>query len=158
MLRITPIGTIYTPFTRPEGMPVQPRGADGVRGTVEIFESYQQGLADLDGFSHIILLYHFHLSDGYDLQVVPFLDDHPRGLFASRAPRRPNPVGLSVVKLWRIEDSLLYVENIDVLNETPLLDIKPFAPQFDSYENIRTGWLDNTRKAVDKERSDSRFR
>ena len=94
-----PIGVIHSPFTELEGMPIQPAGASGTQGTVELFPDYLEGLKDLEGFSYIILLYHFHRSKGFDLQVVPFLDRKPRGLFATRAPRRPNPIGFSVVKM-----------------------------------------------------------
>ena len=93
MIELNPIGVIHTPFTQPEGMPIQPVGAAGVHGTVEVFAAYQAGLKDLDGFSHVILLYHLHRSQGFELEVVPFLDTQRRGLFATRAPRRPNPIG-----------------------------------------------------------------
>ncbi|HIP70696.1 MAG TPA: S-adenosylmethionine-dependent methyltransferase, partial [Anaerolineae bacterium] len=99
MIELKPIGIIHTPFTRPDGTPIQPAGAAGVHGTVEVFEEYHAGLKDLGDFSHIILLYHFHRSQGFNLQVVPFMDTQPRGLFATRAPKRPNPVGLSIVQL-----------------------------------------------------------
>ena len=117
-----PIGIIHTPFTDLEGMPIQPAGASGGKGTVEILPEYAEGLADLDGFSHIVLLYHFHRSTGFKLRVTPFLDDQPRGLFATRAPKRPNPIGLSVVKLVKVEGPVVRVENVDVLDGTPLLD------------------------------------
>ena len=117
-----PIGVIHTPFTKPEGMPIQPAGVAGVTGTVEVFEDYRAGLKDLNGFSHIILLYHFHRSEGFNLQVEPFMDRQPRGLFATRAPKRPSPIGLSVVKLDKIENGTLHVQNLDILDGTPLLD------------------------------------
>jgi len=157
MFELIPIGVIHTPFTKREGMPIQPAGAAGVQGTVKVFESYQAGLRDLDGFSHIILLYHFHRSQGFKLQVVPFMDTRSRGLFATRAPKRPNPIGLSVVQLERIEDGTLYVRNVDMLDGTPLLDIKPYVPEFDVQTAIRTGWLEQARKTVHDRRSDRRF-
>lgn len=135
-----PIGVIHTPFTEPQGMPIQPAGAKGVKGTVEIFAEFRAGLKDLEGFSHIILLYHFHRSRGFTLEVVPFMDSEPRGLFATRAPRRPNPIGLSVVQLDRVQDGVLHIQNIDVLDGTPLLDIKPYVPGFDIRQDVRTGW------------------
>ncbi|HUX23742.1 MAG TPA: tRNA (N6-threonylcarbamoyladenosine(37)-N6)-methyltransferase TrmO, partial [Burkholderiales bacterium] len=141
MLAMKPIGTIHTPFTKSEGMPIQPAGAAGVQGTVEVFQDFQAGLKDLDGFSHIILLYVFHRSEGFNLEVVPFMDTKPHGVFATRAPRRPNPIGLSIVELDRIEDGLLHVRNVDILDGTPLLDIKPYVPEFDSHASVRTGWL-----------------
>ena len=157
-IELEPIGRIHTPYDDPEGMPIQPAGAAGTEGTVTVYEPYRPGLADLEGFSHVFLLYHFHLARGFDLRVVPFLDTQSRGLFATRAPKRPNPIGLSVVELERIEDGVLYVRNIDVLNGTPLLDIKPYAPQFDKPENVRTGWLETSEKAVSSRKSDDRFK
>lgn len=138
-------------------MPIQPAGAAGVEGRIEVFDEYVTGLKDLDGFTHIILLYHFHQSDGYDLTVVPFLDNQPRGLFATRAPRRPNPIGLSIVKLNRIEDGILHISNIDVVDKTPLLDIKPYVPAFDVQDKVRSGWLEEAMDNVTKFSSDHRF-
>jgi tRNA-Thr(GGU) m(6)t(6)A37 methyltransferase TsaA len=108
---------------------------------VEVYDDYVEGLADLDGFSHIILLYHFHESSGYRLRVKPFLDNQKRGLFATRAPWRPNPIGLSVVRLVQVEGSKLTVEDVDILDNTPLLDIKPYVPEFDQRTKTRLGWL-----------------
>lgn len=139
-------------------MPIQPAGAVGVKGTVEVFEKFQAGLKDLDEFSHIILLYIFHRSPGFELEVVPFMDTHPRGLFATRAPKRPNPIGLSTVQLDRIENGNLHVRNTDILDGTPLLDIKPYVPEFDNYARVRGGWLEHVRKTVDDRKSDDRFR
>lgn len=156
-IEYAPIGIIHSPFFEPEGMPVQPSGAADVRGTVEVFEEYRSGLKDLDGFSHIILLYHFHRGRGFRLRVVPFMDTRSRGLFATRAPRRPNPIGLSVVRLDRIENGILHIQNADILDGTPLLDIKPYVPEFDSYGEIRTGWLEEARKTVQHRRADKRF-
>lgn len=155
---MSPIGTIRSPFTKVEGMPIQPVGAAGVKGTVEIFAEYVDGLADIGGFSHIILLYQFHKSRGYDLRVVPFLDTLPRGVFATRAPRRPNPLGLSVVRLDGIEGRMLRIDGVDILDGTPLLDIKPFVPDFEPRGEIRTGWLAQTGQEAPAERSDDRFK
>ncbi|MGA7143316.1 MAG: tRNA (N6-threonylcarbamoyladenosine(37)-N6)-methyltransferase TrmO [Desulfobacterales bacterium] len=156
-IEFTPMGIIHSPFTEPEGMPIQPAGAAGIKGTVEVFKNFQPGLDDLDGFSHIILLYHFHRSRGFDLRVVPFLDSSPRGLFATRAPKRPNPIGLSIVQLDKIEDGVLYIRNIDILDGTPLLDIKPYVPEFDAQGKVRTGWLEKARQTVSSRKSDDRF-
>jgi len=139
-------------------MPIQPAGAAGVKGTVEVFEDFHPGLKDLDGFSHIILLYHFHRSQGFNLRVVPFMDSEPRGLFATRAPKRPNPIGLSVVQLDKIEDGVLHIQAVDILDGTPLLDIKPYVPEFDAQAEIRTGWLEKTTKTVSTRKSDDRFK
>jgi len=158
MIEFKPIGIIHTPFATPEGMPIQPAGAAGVHGTVEVFEEYQAGLKDLDGFSHIILLYHFHRNQGFSLRLVPFMDTQSRGVFATRAPKRPNPIGLSIVALDSIEDGVLRVQNVDILDGTPLLDIKPYVPEFDSHTDIRTGWLEEVRKTVATRRSDDRFK
>ena len=157
-VEMKPIGTIRTPFGESEGMPIQPAGAAGVQGTVEVFQEFQAGLKDLDGFSHIILLYVFHRSQGFNLEVVPFMDTKPHGVFATRAPRRPNPIGLSVVELDRIENGVLHVRNVDMLDGTPLLDIKPYVPEFDGHRSVRTGWLAQARKTVGKRKSDNRFK
>jgi len=138
-------------------MPIQPSGACGIKGSVELFGKYAPGLKDLDGFSHIILIYHFHLSRGYALEARPFLEEETHGIFAIRAPRRPNPIGLSVVRLNGIENCTLYVENMDVLDGTPLLDIKPYVPDFDRLDVERTGWLASKSKLANEHRSDSRF-
>jgi len=158
MIELEPIGIIHTPFTKPEGMPIQPKGAAGISGTIKLFEEYHEGLKDLDGFSHIILLYHFHRSHGFKLQVVPFMDSELRGLFATRAPRRPNPIGISVVQLNKIENSVLHIQNVDIMDGTPLLDIKPYVPEFDHLQDIRTGWLGQAGKTVSGRKSDNRFK
>jgi tRNA-Thr(GGU) m(6)t(6)A37 methyltransferase TsaA len=158
MIELKSIGIIHTPFTKPEGMPIQPKGAVGIRGTIELFDEYHAGLKDLDGFSHIILLFHFHRSHGFNLQIVPFMDSELRGLFATRAPKRPNPIGISVVQLDKIENGVLHIQNVDIMDGTPLLDIKPYVPEFDSPQNIRTGWLGQARKTVSGRKSDDRFK
>jgi tRNA (adenine37-N6)-methyltransferase len=157
-IEFTPIGIIHSPFMDLEGMPIQPVGAAGVKGTVEVFEDFHPGLKDLDGFSHIILLYHFHRSHGYNLHVVPFMDSQKRGLFATRAPKRPNPIGFSVVQLDKIEDGMLYIQDVDILDGTPLLDIKPYVPEFDAQVEVRTGWLEKAGKNVLSLKSDDRFK
>jgi tRNA-Thr(GGU) m(6)t(6)A37 methyltransferase TsaA len=157
-IEFAPIGIIHSPFTELEGMPIQPAGAAGVKGTVEVFKDHQPGLKDLDGFSHIILLYHFHRSRGFNLHIVPFMDSKPRGLFATRAPKRPNPIGLSIVCLDKIEDGVLHIQNVDILDGTPLLDIKPYVPEFDAQGKVRTGWLEKAKETVSKLTSDDRFK
>jgi tRNA-Thr(GGU) m(6)t(6)A37 methyltransferase TsaA len=158
MIELNPIGTIHSPYRKLSGMPIQPTGAANVKGTIEVFEEFCEGLKDLDGFSHLILLYHFHQSKGFDLSVVPFLDTETRGLFSTRAPRRPNPVGLSIVQLDKVKDGVLHINNVDILDGTPLLDIKPYVPDFDEQAGVRTGWLDKTSKAVSGKKSDERFK
>ena len=152
-----PIGTIRSPYFDPADMPIQPTGAAGVAGRVVVDPLYRKGLKDLDGFSHIHLLYSFHLSEGFALQVKPFLDNQVRGVFATRAPRRPNAIGLSVVRLVRVEGNVLHVEDIDVIDGTPLLDIKPYVPAFDVRSPERTGWLENRAESAAAVRSDRRF-
>lgn len=152
------IGTIHSPFRDTAGMPIQPTGAKGIKGTVELLPEYEKGLMDLDGFSHIILLYIFHRFGGYSLTVTPFLDFQPRGLFSTRTPKRPNPIGISIVKLVKIDISILHIENIDVLDMTPLLDVKPYVPEFDRPPGrIRTGWLEQGVRAVEDKKADGRF-
>ena len=157
-IEFAPIGIIHSPFIEIEGMPIQPPGASGVKGTVEVFEDFTPGLKDLDGFSHVILLYCFHTSHGFNLRIVPFMDSVPRGLFATRAPRRPNPIGFSVVQLDKIEDGVLHIQNVDILDGTPLLDIKPYVPEFDTQMEVRTGWLEKVGKTVSSQKSDDRFK
>lgn len=157
-IKYTPIGIIHSPFKEISGMPIQPSGAKGIKGTVKINTEYVGGLKDIDGFSHIILIYHFNLSKDYSLEVIPFLDERLRGVFATRAPKRPNPIGLSIVKLIKVENNILQIENIDVLDNTPLLDIKPYVTKFDAPEEVRIGWLDKTQNEVKKKKSDYRFK
>ncbi len=156
-ISITPIGIIETPFDDLKGMPIQPSGADKIQGTIIIDKEYEEGLSDLEGFSQIILLYHFHKSKGYNLMVKPFMDDQQRGLFSTRAPRRPNPIGLSIVQLIKIENNKISIQGIDVLNGTPLIDIKPYVPGFDAKEVTKLGWLDKNYKKSESLKSDDRF-
>lgn len=152
------IGIIHTPYRETAGMPIQPSGAEGVRGTIEVFPEFGPGLADIDGFSHLILLYHFHNAGDVKLVVTPFLDSEQRGVFATRAPIRPSKIGLTVVKLIDRADCLLTIENIDVLDGTPLLDIKPYVDTFDSPAADRFGWLEAARRQSLSQAADDRFR
>jgi tRNA-Thr(GGU) m(6)t(6)A37 methyltransferase TsaA len=153
-----PIGIIHTPFQDTSGVPIQPPAAESVAGTVEVDERFSDGLKDIEGFSHIILIYHCHLSKEPRLQITPFLDEAVRGVFATRAPTRPNSIGLSVVRLVSVKGRILHVENIDVIDGTPLLDIKPYVPEFDSNENVSIGWLSDRVEKLPDVRSDRRFR
>ena len=153
-----PIGVIHSPFKETKGMPIQSAGARGVAGTVEVIPECGDGLKDLEGFSHIFLLYHFHLSQGYSLRVKPYLDDSLRGVFATRAPRRPNAIGMSVVRLVGIEGCTLHIEDVDIVDSTPLLDIKPYVPEFDSREVERIGWLAGKAERVAEVGADERFK
>jgi tRNA-Thr(GGU) m(6)t(6)A37 methyltransferase TsaA len=138
-------------------MPIQPTGAVGVRGSVIIDEQFREGLRDLCGFSRIILIYAFHRSQGYALEVTPFLDKVPHGVFATRAPRRPNAIGLSIIRLMSANGCELVIEDVDVLDGTPLLDIKPYVPEFDCFPGAKSGWLVSCREAVTGARADQRF-
>jgi tRNA-Thr(GGU) m(6)t(6)A37 methyltransferase TsaA len=153
-----PIGVIHSPFTELSQMPIQPTGESSAPGAADVFPEFAEGLKDLDGFSHVILLYHLHEVGKTSLTVTPFLDSEARGVFATRAPTRPNPLGLSVVELVRVEGTRLYLGNVDILDGTPLLDIKPYVPDFDQPAKVRIGWLEGSRGKVRKTRSDSRFR
>jgi tRNA-Thr(GGU) m(6)t(6)A37 methyltransferase TsaA len=151
------IGVIHTPFEQTSGIPIQPPGAVGVGGKVEVFEEFADGLKDLEGFSHIILLFLFHRSEGFKLRVKPFLEDEVHGVFAVRAPKRPNPIGISIVRLLERKDNILSIDNPDMLDGTPLLDIKPYIPDFDAYPDAIAGWQEKHRVKVRKQKSDSRF-
>ena len=136
-----PIGVIQSPFTDRRGTPIQPSRSQSV-GRLEVYPEFADGLHDVEGFSHLVLLYVFHHSEEYSLMVKPHLDARLRGLFATRYPSRPNPIGLSVVSLLRTRGNVLEIEGVDVLDGTPLLDIKPHIPMFDFRANVRAGWYD----------------
>jgi tRNA (adenine37-N6)-methyltransferase len=154
-LVLQPIGVIHTPFREQAGTPTQSAGAVGAEGTVTVFEPYAAALADLAGFERIWLLYHFDRAAAWQGRVVPYRDTVERGLFATRAPTRPNPIGLSVVRLVAVEGNQLQVQELDILDGTPLLDIKPYVPEFDAHPGSRAGWLDAS--AVRREAADDRF-
>jgi len=156
-INFTSIGIIHTPFKRKEGMPIQSVGAKGIKGTIILKKKYIKGLLDLDKFSHIYLIYNFHKSNKFDLQVTPFLDDKPHGIFATRAPNRPNAIGISVVKLISIIDNVLEIENVDILDKTPLIDIKPYISQFDIHNVEKNGWINKNTGFPNELKSDDRF-
>jgi len=152
------IGILRTPFTEPTDMPIQPSSARGAIGRIEIDPAWEAALQDLDAFSHIIVLYHFHRAPSPRLMVTPFLDDSPHGLFATRAPCRPNPIGLSVLRLCRIDGVTVEVVDADMLDGSPVLDIKPYVPEFDQPSGpVRCGWLDKGMDEIAVARSDDRF-
>ena len=153
-----PIGIIHTPFKDIKEMPIQPIGAKGIQGTIKIEPEYADGIKDLEGFSHIFLIYHFHFSQGYSLHIKPFMDDDLHGVFATRAPKRPNPIGISVVRLLRVKGVVLHIEDVDMVDGTPLLDIKPYVPEFDALKAERIGWLFKKVNKVHKAKSDERFK
>ena len=152
-----PIGIIRSPFTKLSGMPIQPTSGNSARGTVELDPKFAEGLKDLDGFSHIYLIYHLHKAPPAKLRVIPFLDTEKRGIFATRAPSRPDPIGLSLVKVIAIDQNRIHVDQIDVLDGTPLLDLKQFVPTFENSASVRFGWLEKLRQEVHAARSDHRF-
>jgi tRNA-Thr(GGU) m(6)t(6)A37 methyltransferase TsaA len=140
-MKIKPIGIIHSPFKSRQETPIQPFRSKAV-GEIEVFKEYERGLDDIEGFSHLILIYQFHRSRGFSLKVKPLLDDRLRGLFSTRTPRRPNQIGLSVVNLIQRRENSLFVNGIDVIDGTPLLDIKPYLPDFNSGEEIKTCWIE----------------
>ncbi len=147
-----PIGVIHTPHVDPSKTPIQPRYAEGIQGTVEVFPEFEDGLKDIEGFSHVVLLYHLHRAKETRLTVVPYLDDTPRGVFATRAPSRPNPIGMSVVRLLRRDGRILRIENVDILDGTPLLDIKPHIARFGVRNSVRSGWQEGIDEETAKRR------
>jgi len=156
-IRFKQIGIIYSPFKKVKGTPIQPTGAKDIKGKVELFSEYSEGLKDLKDFSHIILIYQFHLLKGGDLLVKPYMDDNFHGVFATRAPSRPNPIGISIVRLDKIVDNVLHIRDIDIINGTPLLDIKPYVPKFDNRDVKNIGWLEDNVHKLSKARDDERF-
>jgi tRNA-Thr(GGU) m(6)t(6)A37 methyltransferase TsaA len=156
-LKYKPIGVIHSPFKKPKGTPIQPAGAEGTDGIVEIFPEYAEGLKDIEGFSHIILLYHFHLSKGATSIAKPFMDNEAHGVFAMRGPSRPNPIGISVVRLVRVEGNKLHIQDVDIVDGTPLLDIKPYIPEFDIREVERIGWLEKSVHKLSASKDNGRF-
>jgi tRNA-Thr(GGU) m(6)t(6)A37 methyltransferase TsaA len=154
------IATINTPFHSLENMPVQPKGAKDTYATIEFDKKYQEGLNDLDGFSHVYLIYHFHKIEKPKLKVIPFNDktNTPRGVFSTRTPMHPNSIGLSVVELVDIKENIVTIKGIDILDKTPLLDIKPYIENFDRVDGIvKSGWMKSTKDEVASMKSDDRF-
>jgi len=153
----TPIGVVRTPFAEHEGMPIQTVAAHGVAGRIELDPAYEDALADLDGFTHLHLITYLHRTGGVSLRVTPYLDTVRRGVFATRSPKRPNPIGLSIVRLVRIEGAVIHIEEVDLLDGTPLLDIKPYVPPFDDRAEARYGWFEQRAQNVHNVRADARF-
>ena len=156
-IKYKPIGVIHSPFKAPKGTPIQPAGAKGIDGTVEVFPEYTEGLKDIEGFSHIILIYHFHLSKKVLLKVKPYMDNEVHGVFAMRGPSRPNPIGISIVRLVGIEENILHIQDVDIVDGTPLLDIKPYVPKFDIRKVEKVGWLEKNVHKLSATKDDGRF-
>ncbi len=154
-MKFNSIGTIYTDFLEKAGVPIQATFGKSHEGRIIIKEEFKDGLKDLNEISHVFLIYHFNQHKDYQMIVKPYMDETPRGLFSTRAPKRPNGIGLSLVEILKIEDNIIYFKGVDMLNETPLLDIKPFIHDIDFAENSKSGWYE---KVKDKPRlSDNRF-
>ena len=160
MIELKPIAMIRSPFCGLVNMPVQPIGAKEVYATIEFDKVYEEGLKDLDGFSHVYLIYYFHMVKEPKLSVIPFNDKThtPRGVFSTRTPMHPNRLGLSVVELVSVEGNIVTIKGVDVLDGTPLLDIKPYIENFDKVEGeVRSGWMNASQEEVGVKRSDDRF-
>ncbi|HWR05767.1 tRNA (N6-threonylcarbamoyladenosine(37)-N6)-methyltransferase TrmO [Sporomusa sp.] len=157
MINYTPIGTIHSPFKEPKGTPIQPTAALDIAGVIEINPEYAEGLKDIEGFSHLILIYHFHLLKGSSLLVKPFLDNELHGIFATRSPSRPNLLGFSVVRLTRVEGNKLHILDVDIVDGTPLLDVKPYVSKFDNRETVRNGWFEKNIHKLSITTDDGRF-
>ncbi len=154
---IEPIGIIRSPILSAKNAPIQPAGAAGLEGTIILQPEFTEGLKDLKGFSHIYLIYRFHLACKEALTVIPFMDTSPRGVFATRSPLRPNHIGLSIVQLVDITDNIITINNVDIVDQTPLLDIKPYIHHFDAVPESSSGWMQAGKEEVIKKRSDDRF-
>jgi tRNA-Thr(GGU) m(6)t(6)A37 methyltransferase TsaA len=152
-----PIGIIISPHQEPKGTPIQSAAARGISGVVEIYPEFSEGLKDVAGFSYIFLIYHLHLIKESSLLVKPFLDDQRHGVFATRAPGRPNPIGISIVKLVKVEGNKVYIEDVDIVDRTPLLDIKPYVPEFDVREAKNIGWYEKNIAKLPESKDDGRF-
>lgn len=141
-ITMTPIGTIYSPYKQIKDMPIQGKFKPKVTASVELKDEYAPGLKDLDGFSHAIIIYYFHKSQKEEVIGKPFLEDKEHGIFAIRSPHRPNHIGLSVVKIEGVEENKLHFSEVDILDQTPVLDIKPYVKHFDVRDNTISGWLE----------------
>ena len=156
-IKYKPVGIIHSPFKKAKGTPIQSASAKDISGMIEIFPEYTEGLDDLDGFSHIILIYHFHLSRKSSLKVKPYMDDKTHGVFATRSPSRPNPIGISIVRLTKIDGSIIHIKDMDILDGTLLLDIKPYVPEFDVRKTDKIGWLTSKVHRLSVSKDDGRF-
>ena len=157
-IRYMPIGVVHSPFREMKDTPIQPSADRETEGQVEIFPEFAEGLKDLEGFSHVILIFHCHLSGKPSLRITPYMDNELRGVFATRAPSRPNPIGISVVRLLRIEEGRLIIQGHDVIDGTPLLDLKPYVPEFIPSGPVEIGWLQNRVRTLPNKKADGRFR
>ena len=157
MIHYQPIGIIHTPFTEPKGTPIQTTAAQDVTGTIEIYSEFAEGLKDIEGFSHLILIYHLHLIKKSNLLVKPFLGNDLHGIFATRSPGRPNPIGFSIVRLTHVEGSVLTIADVDIVDQTPLLDLKPYVGEFDVRPVAKSGWFEQNLHKLPFTKDDGRF-
>ena len=151
-----PIGIIHSSFKENAGIPRQSTGAGNIKGTIEIFDEFCEGLKDLNGFSHIVVIFHLHMVKRASLKAHPPWDGKEHGVFATRSPHRPNPVGVSVVRLERVVQNILHISGIDMVDGSPVLDIKPYIPELNPAGNIRTGWLAGKVEGMNKSKSGDR--
>jgi len=155
-IKYKPIGIIRSPFKESTGVPRQAVGASDVKGQIQIFEQFTEGLKDLDGFSHIVVIFHMHLVEKSSLKACPSWDGKEHGVFATRSPYRPNPIGVSVVRLESIARNILRITGVDMADGTPILDIKPHIPDSNPTNNIRIGWLTDRVEGMNKSKSGGR--
>lgn len=156
-MNIEVIGIVHSPFQQRQGTPVQPKAAKNIKATIEIKQEFADGLADIDGFSHIVVLFGFHKSTDYKLRVKPYLDDELKGVFATRAPKRPSQIGLSIVKLEKVCSNILHITGADMLDGTPVFDIKPYLPSLNPDGEIKIGWLREKYSQFEHKKADDRF-
>lgn len=156
-IKYNPIGIIHSPFKEPKGTPIQAAAAKGIDGKVEVFSEYIDGLKDIEGFSYIILIYNFHLSKKSSLIVKPYMDNNTHGVFSTRAPSRPNSIGISIVRLIGVDKNILNIRDVDIVEGTPLLDIKPYVPEFDTRKADKIGWLEKNTHKLSTSKDDGRF-
>ena len=157
-IKFKPVGVVHSPYKTVENMPIQPSAGMDTEAEIEIFPEYAEGLSDIEGFSHLYIIFHLNMVKKHKLKVIPFLDNVERGIFATRSPARPNPIGLSVVELTGVEGNILHIRGVDMLDGSPVLDIKPFVPDFEKHDNIRTGWFEGKSCKAGDILSDGRFR
>jgi tRNA-Thr(GGU) m(6)t(6)A37 methyltransferase TsaA len=155
-VRYRPVGTVRSPFKTGEGTPRQAVGAEGSQGTIEIDPAFAEGLADLDGFSHLLVVFHMNQVTECHLTAHPPWDRKPHGVFSTCSPYRPNPIGVSVVTLDRVEGTTLHIRNLDMLDGTPVLDVKPYVPDLFPREEVRVGWLEGRVRGMTGSRSGDR--
>jgi tRNA-Thr(GGU) m(6)t(6)A37 methyltransferase TsaA len=141
-IKIKPIGIIHSPYKDVKDVPIQGTFRKDVKGRIKLFRKYRAGLKDIEGFSHLILIYYFHRAREEKLIAKPYLDDETHGIFAIRSPMRPNHIGISIVKLEKVEKNIVVFSEVDVIDKTPLLDIKPYVSYYDTRKNVKNGWID----------------